>query len=122
MRKLLVLVVVVAGGWVAVDLAGAATQAQPKYTTKEVMKNAHGKGKLRDKVSGGSATDEEKRQLVEYYEALAANRPPRGDDASWKEKTAALVKAAKDAQAGNADALKMVNCMGCHQAHKGAPK
>ena len=122
MRKVLVAVLVVAGGWMAVGMSGVAQEGQPKYTIKDVMKNAHAKGKLRDKVAGGMASDEEKRQLVEYYEALAANKPPRGDEASWKEKTAALVKAAKDAQAGNHEALKTVNCMGCHQAHKGAPK
>jgi hypothetical protein len=120
MRKLLVAVVIVAGAWIAVSLSGVAQEAQPKYTIKEVMKAAHAKGKLRDKVANGMANDEEKKQLVEYYEALSKNKPPKGDETSWKEKTAALLKAAKDAQAGNVDALKMVNCQGCHQAHKGA--
>jgi hypothetical protein len=122
MRKVLVAVLVVAGGWIAVGMSGEAQEGQPKFTIKDVMKQAHAKGKLRDKVAAGMASDEEKRQLVEYYEALAANKPPRGDEASWKEKTAALVKAAKDAQGGNHDALKMVDCQGCHKAHKGAPK
>ena len=47
-------------------------------------------------MAKGEASAEEKKQLVELYEALAANKPPKGDEASWKEKTAALVAAAKD--------------------------
>jgi mono/diheme cytochrome c family protein len=120
MRKLFVVSIVVLFGWLAVSLTtGTAQENKPKYTISQVMKNAHAKGKLRDKVTSGMASDEEKKQLVEYYEALAANKPPKGDEASWKEKTAALLAAAKEAAAGNTDALKMVNCAACHQAHKG---
>jgi mono/diheme cytochrome c family protein len=75
-------------------------------------------------VADGKATAEEKKQLVEFYVALAANKPPKGDEASWKEKTAALLAAAKDAEAGKEGAgaalTKAVNCMACHSAHKGA--
>src|SRR4030095_10850772 len=118
MRKLIVACTVVAFGWVAVTLVVRA-QDKPKYTIKEVMDAAHKKGKLRDKVTSGMASDEEKKQLVEYYEALAANKPPKGDDASWKEKTAELLAAAKEAAAGNLDKLKAINCGACHSAHKG---
>ena len=118
MRKFVVALIIVAFGWVVITVTDTIAQEKAKYTTKEVMKAAHAKGKLRDKVASGTASDEEKKLLVEYYEALAANKPPKGDDASWKEKTAALLQAAKDAAAGNTDALKMVNCQGCHKAHK----
>ena len=118
MRKLIVVCVVVAFGWVVLGLSSRAQETKAKYTIKEVMKVAHAKGKLRDKVTGGMASDEEKKQLVEYYEALAANKPPKGDDASWKEKTAELLAAAKEAAAGNLDKLKAVNCGACHKAHK----
>lgn len=121
MRKLLVACAVVAFGWCAVALASrAAEDEKPKHTIKDVMKNAHAKGKLRDKVAAGTASDEEKKLLVEYYEALAANKPPKGDEASWKEKTAELVAAAKAAAEGDVSKLKAVNCMGCHRAHKGS--
>jgi hypothetical protein len=120
MRKLLVAGVIVAFSWVAITLtSGAAQEDKPKYTIKEVMGAAHKKGKLRDKVVAGTATDEEKKQLVEYYTALAANKPPRGDEASWKEKTAELLAAAKAAAEGDLTKLKAVNCMACHSAHKG---
>ena len=118
MRKLIVASVIVAFGWVALGMPSGAQETKAKYTIKEVMKNAHAKGKLRDKVTSGMASDEEKKQLVEYYEALAANKPPKGDEASWKEKTAALLAAAKAAAAGDVEKLKAVNCAECHKAHK----
>ncbi len=122
MRKLLVAGVVLAFGWVAVTLVTNAEDEKPKHTIKEVMKTAH-KGKLVNKVADGKATAEEKKQLVELYVALAANKPPKGEAASWKEKTDALIAAAKDAEAGKDGAgpalLKAANCGMCHGAHKG---
>ena len=118
MRKLIVVCVVVAFGWVALGLSGRAQEAKAKYTIKEVMKVAHAKGKLRDKVTGGTASDAEKKELVEYYEALAANKPPMGDEASWKAKTADLLAAAKAVAAGDVEKLKAVKCADCHKEHK----
>lgn len=93
----------------------AADDAKPKYTIKEVMK-LH-KDKVHEKFSKGEASKEEKQKLQEGYEALVKNKPPKGDDKSWKEKTEALVKAVKD---DDKDAFKKaVNCGGCHGAHKG---
>lgn len=88
---------------------------KPKYTTKEVMKLAH-KEKLLNKVMEGKASDDEKKKLVELYEAMAANKPPKGDADNWKKLNDALVDAAKKA---DADALKKAsNCGACHSAHK----
>jgi hypothetical protein len=122
MRKILVAGVVIAFGWVAFSLATGAEDAKPKHTIKEVMKAVHKSG-LMKKVAEGKATDEEEKALIENYEALAANKPPKGDEASWKEKTTALLAAAKDAAAGKEGAgaalMKAYNCMACHSAHKG---
>jgi mono/diheme cytochrome c family protein len=123
MRKLLVAGVIIAFGWAGLSLSsGAAQDAKAKFTIKQVMKTAH-KDKRKDKVAKGDASADEKKQLVELYEALAANKPPKGDEADWKAKTAALVAAAKDAEAGKAGAgealTKAANCMECHTAHKG---
>lgn len=124
MRKLFVASLVVVFGWTMLTMATGA-QEKPKYTIKEVMKACMAKGGpgLCGKVAGGTATDDEKKQFVEYAEAMAANKPPKGDDASWKEKTAAFLAAAKDCAAGKpggSDALKTAaNCMNCHSAHKG---
>jgi hypothetical protein len=125
MRKLLLASTVVAFGWLAITLTtGAEEEKKPKYTIKEVMKAGHAKGKLKDKVADGTATDEEKVALIAYYEALAANKPPKGDADAWKEKTTALITAAKDAAEGKEGAgekLKAAaNCAACHKDHKGA--
>jgi len=121
MRKLLAAGAIVVLGWSLVGLS--AQDEKPKFTTKQVMKAAHAKGALKDKVVAGTASADEKKQLVECYTALAANKPPKGDEGSWKEKTAALLAAAKDAEAGKEGAgaalAKASNCGACHTAHKG---
>jgi hypothetical protein len=80
------------------------------------------KGGLCKKVASGSASDEDKAALVEMFVALAANKPPKGEAASWKAKTGALVKAAKAAAAGDEGAgaalKKAANCGACHKVHK----
>jgi hypothetical protein len=123
MRKLLVAGVVLAFGWLALTVVTTAEEAaKPKYTIKQVMKAGHAKGALKDKVAEGKATDEEKVALIAYYEALAANKPKKGSDESWKEKTTALVAAAKEAAEGKEGAgekLKTAsNCAACHKEHK----
>lgn len=105
--------------------ARAEEKEAPKYKIKEVMKKcfADGGAKLCGKVAGGTATAEEKKELVECFTALAANKPPKGDEKSWKEMTGALVAAAKECaedKEGGPDKLKKAaNCKGCHTAHKG---
>ena len=122
MRKLCVAALVVALGWLVVSLTGTAQETK-KVTIKEVMKTAH-KGGLMAKVAKGEANAEEKKQLVDLYVALAANKPPKGDEASWKAKTDALVAAAKEAAEGKEGAgaklRAAANCMACHSAHKGS--
>ena len=120
MRKLFMAVAVLGCGWIAF---GALSGAEPKYTIKQVMKAGHAKGALKDKVAGGTATDEEKVALIAYYEALAGSKPPKGTDESWKEKTSALLAAAKDAAEGKEGAgekLKAAaNCAKCHEDAQG---
>lgn len=121
MRKLIVAGVVLAFGWLAVSLF-AAEDEKPKYAIKDVMKTCM-KGGLCGKVAKGEANDEEKAKLVEYFTALCANKPPKGDAESWKAKTEALLAAAKEAAEGKegaADKLKAAaKCADCHSAHKG---
>ncbi|MER3416449.1 MAG: hypothetical protein C4297_09595 [Gemmataceae bacterium] len=99
-------------------------QDKPKYTIKEVMEQAH-KGGLLKQVLSGKAAKEDRDNLLEYYRALAANKPPRGDLKSWKQKTEALVNAAEALTMDAADkkalaALKKAsNCMACHNVHRG---
>jgi hypothetical protein len=101
----------------------AAEKANAEYTIKQVMAKAH-KEKLLNKVTEGNANAEEKAQLLELYSAMTKAKPPKGDEASWKEKTDALVAAAKAAVDGDADAAAKLkaasNCAACHKAHKGS--
>ena len=105
--------------------SSAAQGSGPKYTIPDVMKKAHSGGNsLLSKVKSGKATQEEVKTLVEMYEALAKNKPPQGDDKSWKERTDALLEGAKlYADGKKDDALpkltKASNCASCHKAHKG---
>jgi hypothetical protein len=123
MRRLVPLALaVVAVGFAGLGLLSAGDD-KPKFTIKEVMAKAHkGKPALCGKVAGGKASKEEKEELVQYYIALTKNKPPKGDAGSWKEKTEALVAAAKaclaDEKDGPAKLQKAVNCKGCHEVHK----
>ena len=95
----------------------------PKVSTKDVMAQAHKPPvNLLKKVATGNASAAEKAELLTLYQALAANKPPRGEQESWTEKTGLLVEAAKAAVAGTPDAAgqltKASDCMGCHNAHK----
>jgi surface antigen len=102
-----------------VNFSGAADvkneDAKPKHSIKDVMKKGM-KGGLCKKVVSGKASDDEKKQLLAMFTAMAASKPPVGDADSWKAKTSALVKAVND---GDAAALKKAaNCAACHKAHK----
>lgn len=90
-----------------------------KVTIKTVMKKAMAGG-LCKKVASGEANAEEKKELVELFTALAKATPPKGEADSWKEKTKALLDAAK---ADDGAALKKAaDCAGCHGVHKGKKK
>lgn len=97
--------------------------ADAKPAIKDVMKAAHKKPKeLLKKVATGVATDAEKAELVKLYQALATLRPPRGEAASWEEKTKALLAAARAAAEDKPEAAaelnRVANCAACHDAHK----
>ncbi len=102
---------------------GMATVKAEDLAIKDVMKKAHqGKPTLLAKVVGGKASDDEKKMLVELYEALAKNKPPKGDEEEFKKRAEALVKAAKSAAEGAKGAgkelTKASNCAACHKAHR----
>jgi hypothetical protein len=106
----------------AVLLGATATQDSFK-TTKDVMALHKGKDSFLSKITGGKGTDEDHKKLLTAYEVLATQKPPMGDEASWKAKTAALLAAAKDLvdkKAGAVDELKKASdCKACHSVHKG---
>lgn len=114
-----------AGGALVVAADGPAAKgpAKPKYTLGEIMSKGHkGNNSLLKKVTTGKATPDETKRLVEYYQAMVLHAPPKGEEKSWKEKTAALVKASEAVAAKKSGAVAMlekaVNCKACHSAHK----
>ena len=98
--------------------AAAATFAN----TKEVMALHKGKESFLAKILEGKGSDDELKKLVTAYEVMAAQKPPTGDEGSWKTLTAALLTAAKDAQAKKEGAIEKLkaasNCKACHEPHK----
>lgn len=89
----------------------------------DVMKDAmKGETSLYRKVATGKGTPDDAKKLVDYLKQLPGETPPKGDAASWKEKTETLVKAAEDVQAGKPGALAHLqtvgNCKACHNPHK----
>ncbi len=116
-----------AGAAFALAFTSASTAfADDHEIIEEVMKKYHKAPKGTDptckKASNGEASKEELAALVKAYTAMAATKAPHGDQASWKEKNAKLLAAAKDLQAGKpgaVDAYKAaVNCKACHDVHK----
>ena|SRR5687767_7606199 len=124
MRKACALGVVAVGVFAGVEivLAQDAKKAEPKYTMEEIMNKGHkGKESLLTKVTAGNAAEEDRKLLLEYYEALAMYEPPKGDAKSWKDKTGALVKAAKlvvEKPGAVAPLKAAANCKACHTAHR----
>jgi hypothetical protein len=107
----------------AVVVWGAYLTAAPKYTIEEIMEQAHDEDNgIYQKVLADKATKEDKAKLLELYTELSQNKPKKGDAKSWKEKTTALIVAAKAVVANDKDAkdrlMKAANCMACHKLHK----
>ncbi len=65
---------------------------------------------------------DELKALLASYQEIAKLKPKKGDEASWKAKTAALIAAAELVSKGDAkgiDALKAASdCKACHSVHK----
>lgn len=100
----------------------AGEKGKAKYTISEVMKKAHSKNGLLNKVKSGKGDKADAEKLLDMYIALAKNMPPKGDAESWKKFTNGLIAAAKVAVEGGPDAgkklAKAANCGACHKLHK----
>lgn len=105
---------------IAAGLGTANADATVKGAMKKNFKPDDG---LVKKACKGEASDAELASLLKCFEALAKAKPSKGDDASWAEKTSAMVDAVKKVQAKDASgvaALKTAtNCKACHDVHKG---
>jgi cytochrome c556 len=97
-------------------------QADKPKAIKDVMALHKGKESFLSKVTGGKGTEEDHKKLLSFYEVLATLKPPQGEEKSWKEKTDALIAAAKEVvekKEGALDKLKKASdCKACHSVHK----
>ena len=88
-----------------------------KYALKEIMqKSFKQEGNLKDLILEDMATAEQKTQFIDYVENLAQYKIRKGDADSWKEKTTALIAAAKGSDLAALE--KATNCKACHSVHK----
>ncbi len=93
---------------------------------KHVMNTFHkapkGVDPICKKALEGKASADEVTKLVAAYKTLTKATPPKGDQASWTEKTGKLLAAAESLQKGEADGIakykEAVNCKACHTVHK----
>ena len=121
MQKRILVSVAVA---VAAVVGGCSTySSKPQYTTEQIMEQGFkGKESPAARVGRGEGTAADFKLLAELTASLPLNAPPKGDAASWKEKSTALAKAGKELAAGKAGALEAwkaaSNCKACHSAHK----
>ncbi len=108
------------------SLALAADETNP---IKEAMRYAHkapkGEKKINEKISEGTATDEEVKKTLDLYKAVGDTKPPKGDPAAFKAKMAKLITATEEVAAKKPDAAghykAAVDCKACHSEHKASP-
>lgn len=99
--------------------AGSAGAVEIKDVMKTVMK---GDDSTYNKVTKGKGTDADAKKLADCVKNLEGTKPPKGDQAAWDRKVAALIKAAEAVANGNKQAVsQLINagaCKACHSAHK----
>jgi hypothetical protein len=101
-------------------------RAESEDSIKGFMKSCHkapkGVDPICKKAVQGTASPEEIKRLIAGYKMMAKEKPEKGDLASWKEKTAALVKTSsallKNTDEARAAYKQAVDCKACHSVHK----
>lgn len=89
---------------------------------KKYHKAPQGTDPVAKRAAMGKATPAELKELAAGYKAMTTAKPPRGEMASWKEKTTKLAAAAEALAKGDPDAPERFksasNCKACHSEHK----
>ena len=105
--------------------AGCASHSKSKasLSIEQIMEDGFkGKTSLSARISKGQGNEDDFKKMAFLTKELALNHPPKGDLASWTEKTTALKAAADslvDGKPGALDGFKTaVNCKACHSVHK----
>ncbi|MEX2213871.1 MAG: hypothetical protein WD768_07075 [Phycisphaeraceae bacterium] len=107
----------------------ATTPDKPgELTIKAIMEKAHKGDPKKDddtilkRALAKKSNPAELKELLGYYQSLAAMKPKKGDEKSWKDKSTALVAAGELVVKGDDKgiaALKAASdCKACHTVHK----
>lgn len=122
MKSRLHLILTAATAALALGLSTSAADA-PKLSIEEIMEKGF-KGKMSPaaRVGKGEGTKEDFKLMAELSAALAKTKPPQGDEADWKVRTAKLAAAGKllaEGKPGALDAWKeAANCKQCHEIYR----
>lgn len=97
--------------------------ADDKNIIHDIMEKHHkGKEAPVQTVLAGKADEKLLKEFLAYYTSMAAQKPPKGDEAAWKKRTATLVEATQGLIDKKANALETFkeasNCKACHTDHK----
>jgi hypothetical protein len=111
---------------IVTSLAIAAEESNP---IKDAMDFAHkapkGEKKLSEKIIDGIAPEADVEKALSLYKAMADTKPPKGDQADFKDRVAKLVAATQEVVDKKPDAVahykEAVNCKACHTEHKADP-
>src|SRR5436853_417278 len=110
----------VLGATLTLGLLATATGAESEKDspTKAFMKKYHkapqGVDSISKKAMTGKASQQELKELAAGYKTMTLAKPPKGDPASWKEKTTKLASAADALAKGDPNGVarykEAVNC------------
>jgi hypothetical protein len=104
----------------------AATESNP---IKDAMDFAHkapkGEKKISEKIVDGTVSDADLKKTLDLYKAMADTKPPKGDQADFKDRVTKLVAATEEVVEKKPEAAahykEAVNCKTCHTEHKSDP-
>lgn len=108
-------------------LATSFAFAEEDNAIKQAMKFAHkapkGEKKLNEKIVEGTADEADVKKALDLYKAMVDVKPPKGEQADFRSKTAKLIAATEEVVAKKPEAgahyKEAVNCKACHSEHKG---
>jgi cytochrome c1 len=101
-----------------------ATASLSASDISDVMKSSmKGETSLYNQVAKGKGSPADAQRLADSVKKLEGTKPPKGDQAAWDRKVAALIKAAEAATKGGTQPALMAlqtagNCKACHSGHK----
>lgn len=114
---------------VAAIITSFALAAEESNPIKDAMDFAHkapkGEKKVCEKIIAGTAEQADIEKALSLYKAMADTKPPKGDQADFKDRVAKLVAATQEVVDKKPDAVAhykdAVNCKACHTEHKSDP-